>query len=94
MYFIVKPKNIRALLGTTGNELSYYERVFVKNRCLHNSNRTYAVGCPKPCGSAIYRLWQLSPILVSPFREQAERMPDKSGNYNLKCVTPTTFAVN
>ena len=30
MEFIVKPKNIRALLGTTGNELPYYERVFVK----------------------------------------------------------------
>ena len=27
IYFIVKPKNIGALLGTTGNELPYYERV-------------------------------------------------------------------
>ena len=82
MYFIVKSKNIKALLGTTGNELPYYERVFVKNRCLHNSNRTYGVECPKPCSSAIYRLWHPSPT------------PDKSGNSNLKGVTPTTFAVN
>ena len=43
MYFIVKPKNIRALLGTMDNELPYYERVFVKNRCLRNPNRAYAV---------------------------------------------------
>ena len=65
MYFIVKSKNIRALLGTTGNELPYYERVFVKNRCLHNSNRTYAVECPKPCSSAIYRRRPLSPTGLS-----------------------------
>ena len=84
MYFIVKSKNIRALLGTTGNELPYYERVFVKNRCLHNSNRTYAVECPKPCSSAIYR----PPILVSPFREQAERTPDKSPTCRDRRATP------
>ena len=88
MYFIVKPKNIRALLGTTGNELPYYERVFVKNRCLHNSNRTYAVECPKPYSSAIYRRRPLSPILVSPFREQAERTPDKSPTCRDRRATP------
>ena len=30
------------------------------------SDRTYAVECPKPCSSAIYRRRPLSPILVSP----------------------------
>ena len=44
--------------------------------------RTYAVEHSTSCSSAIYRRRTLFPT------------PDKSGNYNLKCVTPISFDMN
>ncbi len=42
-YPIVKPKNIMRHFRTTGNELPYYKRVFVTNKCISNSEFYYRV---------------------------------------------------